>query len=254
MADAATAAPAATRRSVGISVPAWAPAVLGAVALGGAAVAAGEPVVGSAYLAGWGAFLAMLGAIDARTYRLPNRLVYPALAVAAIHAATGGVGTFTSAVAGGTIVGAPFLVAFLLPARNRRAGPAARRSRMSRAGVTRLAGIAGAVALLGIAGLQHGAGPAVAAAMVATAAFMPALSTLSLPPVTAHGMGGGDVKLAVLAGMFAGASLALAVLTAVLMAGLAAATVLVTGARTWRTTALPYGPFLAGGAVLGLLA
>ena len=69
----------------------------------------------------------------------------------------------------------------------------------------------------------------------------------------ARGAGGGDVKLAVLVGLLSTFSTLSTTMTAVLLAGMIAALVVVAYARTWRVHALPYGPFLIGGGVLALL-
>jgi len=67
------------------------------------------------------------------------------------------------------------------------------------------------------------------------------------------GMGMGDVKLAAVMGLFLGAAVAPALLIA-LLAGVAlgAAVIARKGARAGRKTAVPFGPFLALGAVLAV--
>lgn len=67
------------------------------------------------------------------------------------------------------------------------------------------------------------------------------------------GMGGGDVKLAAMLGAFLGwKAMLLSVLLAVLAGGAVAVTLLASG-RTGRKDPIPFGPFLAGGGVVGLL-
>jgi leader peptidase (prepilin peptidase)/N-methyltransferase len=67
------------------------------------------------------------------------------------------------------------------------------------------------------------------------------------------GMGGGDLKLAAMLGAFLGWKvMLLAVLVAVLAGGAVAVALLATG-RTGRKDAIPFGPFLAAGGVVGLL-
>ena len=63
----------------------------------------------------------------------------------------------------------------------------------------------------------------------------------------------GDVKLAAVMGLFLGAAVAPALLIA-LLAGVAlgAAVIARKGARAGRKTAVPFGPFLALGAVLAV--
>lgn len=69
------------------------------------------------------------------------------------------------------------------------------------------------------------------------------------------GMGMGDVKLAGVMGLFLGAAVAPAVLTA-LFAGVLVGGVVIArkGAREGRKTAVPFGPFLALGSVVALFA
>ncbi len=67
------------------------------------------------------------------------------------------------------------------------------------------------------------------------------------------GMGMGDVKLAAMLGLFLGASVAAALLIA-LLAGVALGAVVIVrkGARDGRKTAVPFGPFLALGALVAV--
>jgi leader peptidase (prepilin peptidase)/N-methyltransferase len=69
------------------------------------------------------------------------------------------------------------------------------------------------------------------------------------------GMGMGDVKLAAVMGLFLGAAVAPALLVA-LLAGVALGVVVIArkGARAGRKTAVPFGPFLAVGALVGVFA
>jgi leader peptidase (prepilin peptidase) / N-methyltransferase len=69
------------------------------------------------------------------------------------------------------------------------------------------------------------------------------------------GMGMGDVKLVAVMGLFLGASVAVAVLVA-LLTGVLVGGVLVArkGARAGRKTAIPFGPFLALGALVAVYA
>lgn len=67
------------------------------------------------------------------------------------------------------------------------------------------------------------------------------------------GMGMGDVKLAAMIGLFLGASVAPALLVALLTGVLLGVAVLARkGARAGRKTAVPFGPFLALGAVVAV--
>jgi leader peptidase (prepilin peptidase) / N-methyltransferase len=69
-----------------------------------------------------------------------------------------------------------------------------------------------------------------------------------------RGMGMGDVKLAAVLGLFLGRSVAVAILVGVLTATLVGAGVMArVGVEKGRKTAVPFGPFLALGGVIGLL-
>jgi leader peptidase (prepilin peptidase) / N-methyltransferase len=70
-----------------------------------------------------------------------------------------------------------------------------------------------------------------------------------------RGMGMGDVKLAAVLGLFLGRSVAVAVLVGVLAATLVGVAIMGrSGVAKGRKTAIPFGPFLAIGGVVGLLA
>jgi leader peptidase (prepilin peptidase)/N-methyltransferase len=70
-----------------------------------------------------------------------------------------------------------------------------------------------------------------------------------------QGMGGGDVKLAGVVGLFLGREVAVALFVALLTALLAGMVVMARkGVTAGRRTALPFGPFLALGGLVGLLA
>jgi leader peptidase (prepilin peptidase)/N-methyltransferase len=70
-----------------------------------------------------------------------------------------------------------------------------------------------------------------------------------------RGMGMGDVKLAAVLGLLLGRSVAVAILAGVLTATLVGAVVIArVGVDKGRKTAVPFGPFLALGGIIGLLA
>lgn len=114
--------------------------------------------------------------------------------------------------------------------------------------------ITGPAALVAVAiglatGPVHGvldqliAGAAAAGFLLVFALFYPA------------GMGMGDVKLAGVLGLFLGSSVAVAILVAVLAGSVAGALVMVRrGVKEGRKTGIPFGPFLALGGVVALLA
>lgn len=70
-----------------------------------------------------------------------------------------------------------------------------------------------------------------------------------------RGMGMGDVKLAGVLGLFLGRSVAVALLAAVLAGAILGAIVMArVGVKQGRKTAVPFGPFLAFGGLVGLYA
>jgi leader peptidase (prepilin peptidase) / N-methyltransferase len=70
-----------------------------------------------------------------------------------------------------------------------------------------------------------------------------------------RGMGMGDVKLAAVLGLFLGRSVGVALLAGVLAAAVVGAGIMARlGVAKGRKTAVPFGPFLAFGGILGLLA
>ena len=114
----------------------------------------------------------------------------------------------------------------------------------------RLTGL-GAVAALAI-GLATDVGgvPEQLIAGAAAGGFL-LLAALARP----GGMGMGDVKLAGMLGLFLGREVGVALLVALVAGTLVGAVVVARrGVAEGRKTALPFGPFLAGGGVLALLA
>ena len=78
---------------------------------------------------------------------------------------------------------------------------------------------------------------------------------LAFALVYPKGMGMGDVKLAGVLGLFLGRSVAVAILAAVLIGTVVGVAVMArVGVGEGRKTAVPFGPFLAIGGVIGLLA
>ncbi|MEX2154431.1 MAG: A24 family peptidase [Gemmatimonadaceae bacterium] len=207
------------------------------------------------------AVLAMLGVIDARTRTVPNRLVYPALGVALAVALIDPARSFGGALAAAAFAGGLYAVAFYVKPsalfRGTLAVPAPRRGS---ADDVKWGGAAGAIALLvaALAQPEQSAAGAFAAAAIAGCPFLPYFlvdgwGIHDKTPVTAavRGMGGGDVKLAALLGTLAGAPAVLSVLPVAVFGGAVAALTLVF--VRCGGTAIPYGPFLAAGAVLAIL-
>jgi leader peptidase (prepilin peptidase)/N-methyltransferase len=111
--------------------------------------------------------------------------------------------------------------------------------------------ILGAVAAPSILALTDpGALPEHAIAAAAAGGFLLA-AALAYP----SGMGMGDVKLAFVMGLFLGRDVGVAMLVALVAGSLAGAAVIAAkGAKEGRRTAIPFGPFLALGGVVALLA
>jgi leader peptidase (prepilin peptidase)/N-methyltransferase len=69
-----------------------------------------------------------------------------------------------------------------------------------------------------------------------------------------RGMGMGDVKLAAVLGLFLGRSVGVAILSALLLGSLIGMAIMArVGVEQGRKTAVPFGPFLALGGIIGLL-
>jgi leader peptidase (prepilin peptidase)/N-methyltransferase len=108
-----------------------------------------------------------------------------------------------------------------------------------------------AIAAVAIGLVTHPAGvPEQLIAGAAAGGFL-LLFALAYP----RGMGMGDVKLAAVLGLFLGRSVAVALMAAVLAGSVLGAAIMARrGVGEGRKTAVPFGPFLALGAVVGLLA
>jgi leader peptidase (prepilin peptidase)/N-methyltransferase len=111
--------------------------------------------------------------------------------------------------------------------------------------------IVGTVAALGILALTDPAGiPEHLIAGVAAGGFL-LVAAIAKP----GGMGMGDVKLAFVMGLFLGREVGVALLVALLAGSLVGAAIVARkGAREGRKTAIPFGPFLALGGIVALLA
>jgi leader peptidase (prepilin peptidase) / N-methyltransferase len=109
----------------------------------------------------------------------------------------------------------------------------------------------GAVAALAIgAATDLGGVPEQLSAGVAAGGFL-LLAALARP----GGMGMGDVKLAGMLGLFLGREVAVALLVALVVGSLVGVAVMArTGVAAGRKTAIPFGPFLALGGVVAVLA
>jgi len=109
-----------------------------------------------------------------------------------------------------------------------------------------LAGLAGAV-ILGFAARDVGIWSALAGC-AAGAGFLSVIAVISK-----GGMGGGDVKLAAVTGLFLGWPLAaLALFLAIVSGGLAAAIFLLLGIKG-RKDPVPFAPFIAAGTLIAIL-
>jgi prepilin signal peptidase PulO-like enzyme (type II secretory pathway) len=217
-------------------------------------------------VAGCAVVLATLAAIDARTHRLPNQLIYPALVVVLVGSVFRIDLSLANALAAAAVASLPYFIAFELASRVRpRHQPemrdGARDDRASRGQRAALvSGIAGAIVMLALGVTQAGQA-ALGAMLAASVAGCPFLMLLIADllgasdterPDPPRGVGGGDVKMAALVGAIAGAPTVLAALPVAALGGAAGALIaaLIAGGRS---RAIPYGPFLAGGAVLALV-
>lgn len=204
--------------------------------------------------------LALIGVIDVRTWTVPNRLVYPASALALVVAAVDPARSLTGSLVAAAFAGGLFAVAFYArPSALFRGTLAISPGRQCSRDDVRWGGAAGAGAMLvfALAQPEQSAATALAAAAVAGGPFIPHFFAKGWNVREAHadttgarGVGGGDVKLAALLGALAGMPTVLTVLPVAVFGGAVAALTL---AFAGRGGAIPYGPFLAAGAVLAML-
>ena len=109
----------------------------------------------------------------------------------------------------------------------------------------------GAVLALGVGLALDPAGEPERLIAAAAAGGLLLLAALAYP----GGMGMGDVKLAAVMGLFLGKEIAPAIFVALLAGALLGVAIIARrGAREGRKTAVPFGPFLALGAIVGLFA
>jgi len=243
----------------------WAvPAALSTVAVLVAAIMTGHRApIEVAAITGCAAVLAMLAGIDARRRVIPNRVVYPMLGIVCAVALVRAEQSFVGALAGAAFAATPFLVAFFVVSPRMLTGArGVRPPSCGRTGDVKWAGLVGAIAVL-IAALvqaEQAVVGAIAAAMVAGDPFAPLFLSdrrndrerkTDAARRTARGMGGGDVKLAALLGAIAGVPGVLAALSVAVISGACAAVAL--SAMRRGGGAIPYGPFLAAGAVLAMV-
>jgi leader peptidase (prepilin peptidase)/N-methyltransferase len=114
----------------------------------------------------------------------------------------------------------------------------------------RLTGLGAVLALVIGLALDPGGEPERLIAGVAAGGFL-LIAALAYP----GGMGMGDVKLAAVMGLFLGPAVAAAVLVGLLTGVLVGVVIIARkGARDGRKTAIPFGPFLALGALVGVFA
>lgn len=109
--------------------------------------------------------------------------------------------------------------------------------------------VAAALAVAVIAVADPGRLPEHLAAAVAAGGLL-FLAAIAYP----HGMGLGDVKLAALMGLFLGRDVAPAIFVALLAGSVVGLAMIARHGASARKRAIPFGPFLAFGGVVGLLA
>jgi prepilin signal peptidase PulO-like enzyme (type II secretory pathway) len=240
------------------------PATLSTVAVLLAATMTGHRTpIDIAAITACAAVLAILAGIDVRRRVIPNRVVYPMLGIVCAVALIRAEQSFVGALAGAAFAATPFLVAFfVLPPRMLTRVHGVRPQRSGRTGDVRWAGVIGAIAVLmaGLAQAEQATGGAIAATIIAGGPFAPLYlgerrnspedNPGAARPMT-RGMGGGDVKLAALLGAIAGVPGVFAALSIAVFAGACAAVTLTVMRR--GGAAIPYGPFLAAGAVLAMM-
>ncbi len=214
-------------------------------------------------ITGCAALLAVLADIDVRRRVLPNAIVYPALVTVLAVAWVREDQSLGGALAATAFAAGPFLLAFfLVPWRTAMARPGGRPQGSCRESDMKVAGLigAGGVLLAALAQSDQAAASAIAAAIVAAGAFVASFanehdSRCEDEPVVSRGdgrgMGGGDVKLAALLGAIAGVPGVLAALTVAVFGGACAAVALMV--LRCGGSAIPYGPFLAAGALLAMV-
>lgn len=205
--------------------------------------------------------LALIGVIDVRTWTVPNRLVYPALALALVVAAVDPARSLTGSLAAATFAGGLFAVAFYVrPSALFSGALTIPPRRTGSRNDVRWGGIAGAGAVLvfALAQPELSVSTALAAAAVAGCPFLLRFDTgesggrgTAAVTTLARGVGGGDMKLAALLGAVAGTPDVLSVLPVAVFGGAVAALTLAFMRRGGG--AIPYGPFLAGGTALALM-
>lgn len=228
-----------------------------------AMVTGDNTAAGAAAITGCAFVLTVLACIDVRWRILPNVIVYPALAVAVAVAFVRTDQSLVEALAGAAFAASPFLFAYFLITDRpvpTRSGSHPRRT--VRGDDVKWAGLAGAggVLLAALVQADQPMGGAIAAAIVAGSPFV-ALSgdegrsrrevRAVVPTKRARGIGGGDVKLAALLGAIAGVPGVLAALTVAVVGGACAAVALMMMRRGGG--AIPYGPLLAAGAIVGMV-
>jgi leader peptidase (prepilin peptidase)/N-methyltransferase len=211
------------------------------------------PTLRAAVYAAFFWVLVMLSVIDLEHHLLPDRIVFPALAVGALlllaDAVTEGAFGRMSAVVAASAAAVGALLWVLLPRR----GPA-RESENRHA--SWLVGLGFVLAWMGLVGfgIAGGAQRSVSGALVGAAVFGGFFFAVAL--LVPQGMGGGDVKLGLLLGAFLGylgapGLVLVAMFMAFLLGSLVSVVVLLSGGS--RKSAIPFGPFLSLGAVASVL-
>ncbi|MDQ3767708.1 MAG: prepilin peptidase [Actinomycetota bacterium] len=197
--------------------------------------------------------LIMLSVIDLEHRLLPDRIIFPALAVGALLLLVDAVSEDTFGRMSGVVVASAAAVAGLLWILLPRRGPD--RESGSRPG-SWLVGLGFVLAWMGLVGLGivGGTQRSISGALVGAAVFAGFFLAVTL--LMPKGLGGGDVKLGLLLGAFLGylgapGLVLVAMFTAFLLGSLVSVVVLLTGGS--RKSAIPFGPFLSLGAVASVL-
>ena len=211
------------------------------------------PTLRAAVYAAFFWVLVMLSVIDLEHHLLPDRIVFPALAVGALlllaDAVTEGAFGRMSAVVAASAAAVGALLWVLLPRR----GPALESENRHASWLVGLGFVLAWMGLVGF-GIAGGAQRSVSGALVGAAVFGGFFFAVAL--LVPQGMGGGDVKLGLLLGAFLGylgapGLVLVAMLMAFLLGSLVSVVVLLSGGS--RKSAISFGPFLSLGAVASVL-
>lgn len=197
--------------------------------------------------------LVMLSVIDLEHRLLPDRVVFTALAAGSLllladAVSEGGFGRMT-----GVVVASVAIVGALLWVLAPRRRPPSGSENLSASSLLGLGFVLAWMCFVGF-GIIDGPQTSISGALVGAAVFAGFFLAVTL--LVPQGMGGGDVKLGLLLGIFLGylgapGLVLVAMFMAFLLGSLVSVVVLLAGGS--RKSAIPFGPFLSLGAVVSVL-